>query len=722
MKQSALATMSQRSQNLKSLQELAKERSAVANAELQASHAIKANSAQLLAQQEAMRTKLRNEALAKQAAISAPKTVSFSLPKPKKVLAAQVKFGGSKASGYIQKLIEMDKLDPEAEIFDADLVQDPSRYIQDQLYEKSGRVREGIQKVKDIQKKQIVKSAVKKYVRNFKSLFNPPVDEVVKFATSWKRDGVEGAFYSAVLVTELGFLYLMKKYKNDALIVEYDSYLRLFKAGLSYEAGETTLKRGKFIEEDISSAIERGAEVIVIPFTLHNKGFEEKFKTGDKTGLEAHANMLIYRPKKNILERFEPHGEYTSVPMSWELSTTKMNHAIDTYFRNNLKSITAEDKRGRPFIFMPPSELYLRENWQEFADYDSTMTGFQLVENEYQDMNKLDFPGFCAMWSLYYLELVLKFPNMDGQELVRKAHTALMKEGGPKRFLEHMLGFIEYFEKELKNLIKATVKTELGHKVPTYSFKGLDESKMAIQDKEAINLYFELQDWYNQQIQSLMTKQREEKFLKTGAGVMNLGGSKASGYVQKLIAMYKDGLEVFDINKMKWASDNLKALGIMVEELDDSPAEFPMGRIGLKENREGKVEPKMEHSKLLIEPPVKKGVDAATLFVATYDGNNMRIRKLAHHFLRGWDLHDKWNSGNPLNYTGRVENGKYYRNKKSGAEANIELFTPEKFFESEPDRLKQMDDYLKSDYFKRTHTNLPAEFQVEALPIGPKKK
>lgn len=48
------------------------------------------------------------------------------------------------------------------------------------------------------------------------------------------------------------------------------------------------------------------------------------------------------------------------------------------------------------------------------------------------------------------------------------------------------------------------------------------------------------------------------------------GGSRAAGYIKKLIAMYKDGLEVFDIKKMKWASDNLKAFGISMEE-DEAP-------------------------------------------------------------------------------------------------------------------------------------------------------
>ena len=52
------------------------------------------------------------------------------------------------------------------------------------------------------------------------------------------------------------------------------------------------------------------------------------------------------------------------------------------------------------------------------------------------------------------------------------------------------------------------------------------------------------------------------------------GGSRAAGYIKKLIAMYKDGLEVFDINKMKWASDNLKAFGISMEE--EEPKKRPL--------------------------------------------------------------------------------------------------------------------------------------------------
>lgn len=69
----------------------------------------------------------------------------------------------------------------------------------------------------------------------------------------------------------------------------------------------------------------------------------------------------------------------------------------------------------------------------------------------------------------------------------------------------------------------------------------------------------EMSDGYDTRIKPLLIRAGRKK-----------GGSRAAGYIKKLIAMYKDGLEVFDIKKMKWASDNLKAFGISMEE-DEAP-------------------------------------------------------------------------------------------------------------------------------------------------------
>jgi len=212
---------------------------------------------------------------------------------------------------------------------------------------------------------------------------------------------------------------------------------------------------------------------------------------------------------------------------------------------------------------------------------------------------------------------------------------------------------------------------------------------------------------------------------KVKAPQVKFGGSKASGYIQKLIAMYKDGLEVFDIKKMKWASDNLRALGIMIEELDNPPAVFPMGRNGLKENREGMVERKMNYSEFLIEPTMWKGKEGAVLFKAIYDGKNMRIGKIAHNSLSGGIVNDSWTSGNPMKFTGYVDAGKtytkYYRHKKGSDKGSIPLFTPEEYFKDKPDRLKQLDDYMKSNYFKEHLARLPKEFTAPPTASVEKK-
>jgi len=105
------------------------------------------------------------------------------------------------------------------------------------------------------------------------------------------------------------------------------------------------------------------------------------------------------------------------------------------------------------------------------------------------------------------------------------------------------------------------------------------------------------------------------------------GGSRAAGYIKKLIAMYKDGLEVFDIKKMKWASDNLKAFGISMEEdegpvgADDyseySPKEASIRKkidaLAKKADKEGntaeiKAEYKQLRTELKAEEPKKRGV------------------------------------------------------------------------------------------------------------------
>ncbi len=86
----AAASAATRAQNLQSLHALATQKAAASAAEAEQQRAIHANSAQILAQQNAEVARLRAEAMAKQARIAKASTA----PVGRKAKAPQVKFGG----------------------------------------------------------------------------------------------------------------------------------------------------------------------------------------------------------------------------------------------------------------------------------------------------------------------------------------------------------------------------------------------------------------------------------------------------------------------------------------------------------------------------------------------------------------------------------------------------------------------------------------------------
>lgn len=88
----AAASAATKAQNLQSLQALATQKGAVAAAEAEQQKAILANSAQVLAEQNAEVARLRAEAMAKQAQLV--KTPTATTPTARRTKAPQVKFGG----------------------------------------------------------------------------------------------------------------------------------------------------------------------------------------------------------------------------------------------------------------------------------------------------------------------------------------------------------------------------------------------------------------------------------------------------------------------------------------------------------------------------------------------------------------------------------------------------------------------------------------------------
>lgn len=114
----------------------------------------------------------------------------------------------------------------------------------------------------------------------------------------------------------------------------------------------------------------------------------------------SHANYLIFDKKTYEMERFEPYG--SSSPYKFNYSSKLLDNILSFKFHE----INDEIKYISPEIYLP------KISFQYFDIYESK-TG------------KIGDPGgFCALWSIWYTEMRLTYPDIPRESLVRK----LLKE------------------------------------------------------------------------------------------------------------------------------------------------------------------------------------------------------------------------------------------------------------------------------------------------------
>lgn len=116
-------------------------------------------------------------------------------------------------------------------------------------------------------------------------------------------------------------------------------------------------------------------------------------------GMTAHANGLLYDTKTEILERFEPHGSENPLPYTKISAQTAKE--IKDYLQKNLG---LNIKR-----FNQPKSTCIARGWQ-------VKEGFPRVkDNEFNKQWKIN--GYCAAWSLYFILLKAKNPDVPGKKL-----------------------------------------------------------------------------------------------------------------------------------------------------------------------------------------------------------------------------------------------------------------------------------------------------------------
>jgi ankyrin repeat protein len=134
--------------------------------------------------------------------------------------------------------------------------------------------------------------------------------------------------------------------------------------------------------DTFNKCIKKNKRFIIIPVGI-------EMKNGN------HANYIIYDSKINEIERFEPHGTTGPIGLNYR------PELLDDVLEKKFKQINKDVKYIRPSAYLPK-------------------IGFQLFDNNEKNNKKIGDPGgFCALWSMWYVDMRLTYPDIDRKTLVK---------------------------------------------------------------------------------------------------------------------------------------------------------------------------------------------------------------------------------------------------------------------------------------------------------------
>jgi ankyrin repeat protein len=159
----------------------------------------------------------------------------------------------------------------------------------------------------------------------------------------------------------------------------------------------------------------------------------------------SHANYIIFNIKTKTVERFEPHG--STFPIGFNYDPDLLDESLKNHFLKFDSKITYI----KPKDYMPK-------------------IGFQIMDMLEQQNKKIGDPGgFCALWSLWYVDMRLIYKDIDRKLLV-----------------DELIKTIKYNKISFKNLIR------------NYSKNITD-----LRDNILVKANMDINDWLNDVITNL---------------------------------------------------------------------------------------------------------------------------------------------------------------------------------------------------------------------------
>jgi hypothetical protein len=240
-------------------------------------------------------------------------------------------------------------------------------------------------------------------------------------------------------------------------------------------------KGAKLLSDDLLDCIKRGEKMIAIPFNFRTAG-TDNIPSG-------HSNMLIYRPEKKTIERFEPHGQ--KFKHGKDNQDEIINEVLKTMFEKKMKPYL---KKYTP-KYIPPNEIC------------PSIKGFQSLENQVAKL-KNEGGGYCNLWSVFFLELIFLNPKLTTIEVLQKA-LVITKED-PQYLKNVIRGYVKKTEQVVDNFIKRIDETDgFSYEYEATKKTNIMKKKDIIMD-ELIKYYLSIGS-KNSQIESRKRKDDLEK-------------------------------------------------------------------------------------------------------------------------------------------------------------------------------------------------------------------
>ncbi|ATZ80688.1 ankyrin repeat/calcium channel domain-containing protein [Bodo saltans virus] len=210
-------------------------------------------------------------------------------------------------------------------------------------------------------------------------------------------------FTGSVLDILIGLIFLMKKYDFVCSVIsnnmdfnkycEKESFDREKCELLNFEiiwANKKLSFNQNFKENFISCAAKK--KFVIIPLGI-------EMKEG------SHAGYIIYDVKKKEIERFETYGGGNTL-----YGTYYNPELLDSLLEVKFKDIDDDIKYIKPFDFLPK-------------------IGFQLFDIVDKQHKKIGDPiGFCALWSIWYVDMRLSYHQIPRDKLVKILISIIKKE------------------------------------------------------------------------------------------------------------------------------------------------------------------------------------------------------------------------------------------------------------------------------------------------------